>query len=63
MLFARTPARGVARCANRLRQRWPHAELMSLEQAAIELWRIDWLREMPGEDAAELCLRPVSSSS
>ena len=51
----------VARCARRLRQHWPHADVASLEEAATELWRVDWLREMPGEDAAELWLQPLSS--
>ena len=49
----------VARCARRLRQHWPHADVASLEEAAIELWRIDWLREMTAEDAAELWLQPL----
>ena len=51
----------VARCARRLRQRWPHADLASLEEAAVELWRVDWLREMGAEDAAALWLQPLSS--
>ena len=50
----------VARCARRLRQHWPHADVASLEEAATELWRIDWLREMGAEDAAELWLQPLS---
>jgi hypothetical protein len=33
----------------------------SLEEAATELWRIDWLREKPAEDAAELWLQPLRS--
>lgn len=51
----------VARCARRLRQHWPHADVASLEEAALDLWRIDWLRAMAAEDAAELWLRPLSS--
>ena len=49
----------VARCAHRLRRQWPHADVASLEEAALELWRIDWLREMAAEEAAELWLRPL----
>ena len=30
----------VARCAHRLRRRWPHVDVASLEEAATELWRI-----------------------
>ena len=49
----------VARCARRLRQHWPHADLASLEEAATELWRIDWMREMAAEEAAALWLEPL----
>ena len=49
----------VARCARRLRQHWRHADVASLEEAATELWRVDWLRELPAEDAAELWLQPL----
>jgi hypothetical protein len=51
----------VARCAHRLRRRWPHVDVASLEEAATELWRVDWLREMAAEDAAELWLQPLSA--
>ncbi len=50
----------VAQCAHRLRRQWPHADLASIEEAAIELWRVDWLREMAAGDAAELWLQPLS---
>jgi hypothetical protein len=53
----------VARCAHRLRRRWPHVDVASLEETATELWRIDWLREMAAEDAAELWLQPLPSPS
>ena len=53
----------IARCAHRLRRHWPHADPLSLEEAAVELWRIDWLREMAAEDAAELWLEPLRSWS
>lgn len=52
-------AQWVAQCAHRLRRRWPHADVASLEETAIELWQIDWLREMAAEDAAELWLHPL----
>jgi hypothetical protein len=50
----------VAQCAHRLRRQWPHADVGSIEEAAIELWRIDWLRAMAAEEAAELWLQPLS---
>ncbi|MDQ6638492.1 MAG: hypothetical protein M3Z15_02355 [Pseudomonadota bacterium] len=49
----------VAQCARRLRRQWPRADLASIEDAARELWQIDWLREMAGDDAAELWLHPL----
>ena len=51
----------VARCAHRLRRRWPHVDVASLEEAATELWRVDWLRAMAAEEAAELWLQPLCS--
>ena len=53
----------VARCARRLRRHWPHADVASLEEAATDLWRIDWLREMSAEAAAELWLEPLRFGS
>ena len=53
----------VARCTRRLRRHWPHADVASLEEAATDLWRVDWLREMGGEEAAELWLQPLRCSS
>ena len=53
----------VAQCDHRLRRQWPHADLASLEEAAVELWRVDWMREMGAEDAAELWLHPLSGGA
>jgi len=47
----------IAKCANRLRQQWPRADVASIDEAALELWRVEWLREMSGEEAAALWLR------
>ncbi len=49
----------LARCANRLRKQWPRADLPSIEETALELWSAEWLREMSGEEAAEIWLRPL----
>jgi len=49
----------IAKCANRLRQQWPRADVASIDEAALELWRGEWLREMSGEEAAALWLRPL----
>lgn len=53
----------VAQCVHRLRRQWPHADLASLEEAAVELWRVDWMRAMGAEEAAELWLQPLSRRS
>jgi hypothetical protein len=47
----------VAQCAHRLRERWPHADPTSLEEAAAELWDDETLRAMPAAQAAESWLR------
>jgi len=52
----------VAQCAHRLRQRWPHADPTSIEEAAIELWADGALRAMPGERAAERWLQRGAQS-
>ena len=47
----------VAQCARRLRERWPHADPTSIEEAAVELWEDERLRTMPPVEAAETWLR------
>ena len=47
----------VAQCARRLRERWPHADPTSLEEAAIELWNDEELRAVQPVRAAEIWLR------
>ena len=43
----------VAQCARRLRERWPHADPTSIEEAAVELWEDQTLRAMAPIEAAE----------
>jgi len=52
----------IAKCANRLREEWPRADVASIDETALELWQVDWLREMSGEAAAALWLRPLHCS-
>ena len=52
----------IAKCANRLREEWPRADVASIDETALELWQVDWLREMSGETAAALWLRPLHCS-
>jgi hypothetical protein len=49
----------IARCAHRLREQWPRADLLSLEEAALDLWRVEWLRSMGPTEAAALWLQPL----
>ena len=49
----------LARCANRLRHEWPRADIASIDETALELWALEQLRQMPGEEAAALWLRPL----
>ena len=37
----------VAQCARRLLERWPRADPVSLEEAAVELWEDESLRVVP----------------
>jgi hypothetical protein len=47
----------VAQCTHRLRERWPHADVKSLEEAAFELWEDETLRAMAPSKAAESWLQ------
>lgn len=49
----------IAQCAHRLREQWPRADVVSLDETALALWEIDWLRLMPAEEAAALWLAPL----
>ena len=49
----------IAQCARRLRERWPRVDLAVLEEAALELWRDEGLRALPGEQAAAAWLTPL----
>jgi hypothetical protein len=52
----------VAQCAHRLRERWPHADVVALEEAAWELWRHDELRLLAAADAASQWLAPLEQA-
>jgi len=44
---------------SRLRGQWPRVDVASIDEAALDLWRIDWMRELPGDEAAALWLGPL----
>lgn len=50
----------IAQCARRLREHWPHADVVALEEAAMDLWRDEDLRALRPEDAAARWLSPLA---
>ena len=52
----------LARCADRLRQQRPRADVMSIEEVAIELWDTERWSELSGEEAVEIWLQPLHGS-
>ncbi len=50
-------ARWVAQCARRLREQWPHADVVSIDETAVELWHDESLRAWVPIDAAVTWLR------
>lgn len=51
------PDEWTRRCADRLREQWPHAPEDELRDAAAELWRNERWRRMAPESAAVDWLR------
>ena len=49
----------LAMCARRLRQQWPRADVTSIDETALELWGVEALRELTGEEAAARWLEPL----
>ncbi len=49
----------VAQCSRILRQQWPHLDVISLEETALQLWRNETLKGMSAEEAAALWLWPL----
>ena len=49
----------LALCARRLRQQWPRADVTSIDETALELWGVEALRELTGEEAAGCWLEPL----
>ena len=49
----------IAKYANRLRQQWPRVDVAPIDETALELWRVERLRKMSGEQTAALWWRPL----
>lgn len=54
-----TPSQWIARCAERLGERWRTVPAGELEAAAVEIWRDVDLRALPPDQAAARWLAPV----
>ncbi len=58
-----TPTQWIARCAERLHERWQTVETAQLEEVAMELWKDPRLRRLPPLDAAIAWLSPLEVRS
>jgi hypothetical protein len=57
-----TPSQWIARCAERLGQRWRTVPVSELEEAAICVWQTEALRNMEPEAVAAAWLAPLGGS-
>lgn len=55
------PTEWIAKCADRLHDRWHTVEPAQLEEVAMDIWRNDYLRSMDPAEAAAFWLTPVST--
>jgi hypothetical protein len=55
-----TPSQWIAKCAERLHERWQTVEVAQLEEVAVGIWQDTSLRCMEPDDAAAAWLKPVS---
>lgn len=54
-----TPSQWIAKCAQRLGERWRTVPVSELEGAAVEVWRDAKLRQLSPEEAAAHWLSPL----
>lgn len=54
------PSQWISQCAQRLGERWRTVPVAELEEAAIEVWRDEELRQLAPEAAAARWLRPLT---
>jgi hypothetical protein len=59
MMKEMTPNQWIAKCGEKLHERWHTVERSQLEEVAVEIWQDAQLRVMPPEDAATIWLTPV----
>lgn len=54
-----TPTQWIAKCAERLHERWHTVETAQLEEVAVGIWQDANLRSMEPSEAAATWLKPV----
>lgn len=54
-----TPTQWIAKCAERLHERWQTLQPTQLEEVAIDIWRDPAFRSLSPVDAATAWLRPL----
>lgn len=54
-----TPSQWIAKCGEKLHERWHTVETAQLEEVAVDIWRDKKLRAMDPGEAAAVWLRPV----
>ena len=56
-----TPIQWIAKCAERLHERWTTVEQAQLEEAAVVVWNDARLRALPPDEAATKWLAPITT--
>lgn len=54
-----TPSVWIAKCGEKLHERWHTVEKAQLEEVAVVIWQDAKLRSMSPDEAATIWLRPV----
>ena len=54
-----TPSQWIAKCAERLHERWHTVEAAQLEEVAVVIWQDANLRSLDPTEAAAIWLKPV----
>lgn len=58
-----TPSQWIAKCGEKLHERWHTVETAQLEEVAVAIWQDAKLRSMPPEEAAAVWLRPIAPAT
>lgn len=54
-----TPSQWIAKCGEKLHERWQTVQPAQLEEVAVVIWQDTKLRSMSPDEAATTWLRPV----